>query len=158
MKSLGESLRAERVIERFTSTTCSENFLHVAFSFIILFINGKINHIIFFLIKLNSKFPIITSLGTYQNGVIDLHDAKIIYGVYPLHAFIPDTSSGGYKVDIDLSDYGFTGEMWASVTPRYPIGHPYVSIASVSASKVTLLSDVNVSGAYAQWSVIGKTN
>ena len=107
---------------------------------------------------LNSKFPIITSLGTYQNGVIDLHDAKIIYGVYPLHAFIPDTSSGGYKADIDLSDYGFTGEMWASVTPRYPNGHPYVSIASVSASKVTLLSDVNVSGAYAQWSVIGKTN
>ena len=108
--------------------------------------------------ELNSKFPIITSLGTYQNGVIDLHDAKIIYGIYPLHAFIPDTSSGGYKVDIDLSDYGFTGEMWASVTPRYPNGHPYVSIASVSASKVTLLSDVNVSGAYAQWSVIGKTN
>lgn len=107
---------------------------------------------------LNSKFPIITSLGTYQNGVIDLHDAKIIYGVHPLHAFIPDTSSGGYKADIDLSDYGFTGEMWASVTPRYPNGHPYVSIASVSASKVTLLSDVNVSGAYAQWSVIGKTN
>ena len=108
--------------------------------------------------ELNSKFPIITSLGTYQYGVIDLHDAKIIYGVYPLHAFITDTNSGGYKADIDLSDYGFTGEMWASVTPRYPNGHPYVSIASVSASKMTILSDVNVSGAYAQWSVIGKTN
>ena len=102
--------------------------------------------------------PITQGLSEYERGVVDLHGFKIVFGVYPLHAFISDQNSGGFKADVDISDYGFTGEMWASAIPRYPNGHPYVSIGSVTTNTVTLLSDVNISGAYAEWMVFGVTN
>ena len=97
-------------------------------------------------------------MSEYEHGVIDLHGFKIVFGSYPLHAFIPDASSGGYKADIDISDYGFMGELWSLVGPKYPNGHPYVSTGSVAINKITLLADVNISGAYAQWVVMGETS
>lgn len=105
--------------------------------------------------ELNSKMPIITSMESKQHGVINLHGLKIVYGVYPLHAFVTDQASGGYKATINIASHHLTGNLWCAVTPRYPLGHPYVSAAEVTPENITLLSDAIVKGAYASWMVIG---
>ena len=105
--------------------------------------------------ELNSKMPIITSMESNQQGVINLHGLKIVYGVYPLHAFVTDQASGGYKATINIASHHLTGNLWCAVTPRYPLGHPYVSAAEVTPENITLLSDATVQGAYAAWMVIG---
>lgn len=105
--------------------------------------------------ELNSKLPIITPMEPYKDGVIDLHGLKIVYGTYPLNGFVSDSESGGYKASIDISSHHLTGDLWCAVTPRYPLGHPYVSVAEVTPENITLLSDAIVQGAYAAWMVIG---
>ena len=99
--------------------------------------------------------PIITPMESNQQGVINLHGLKIVYGVYPLHAFITDQASGGYKATINIASHHLTGNLWCAVTPRYPLGHPYVSAAEVTPENITLLSNATVQGAYAAWMVIG---
>ena len=94
----------------------------------------------------------------YQNGVIDLHGLKIVYGTYPLNGFVPDSESGGYKASIDISSHHLTGNLWCAVTPRYPLGHPYTSSAEVTSEEITLLSDAIVPEAYAMWTVIGASS
>lgn len=105
--------------------------------------------------ELNSKMPIITSMESNQHGVINLHGLKIVYGVYPLHAFVTDQASGGYKATINIASHHLTGNLWCAATPRYSLGHPYVSAAEVTPENITLLSDATVQGAYAAWMVIG---
>lgn len=105
--------------------------------------------------ELNSKMPIITSMESNKQGVINLHGLKIVYGVYPLHAFVTDQESGGYKATINIASHHLTGNLWCAVTPRYSLGHPYVSAAEVTPENITLLSDAIVKGAYAAWMVIG---
>ena len=99
--------------------------------------------------------PIITPLESNQDGVINLHGLKIVYGVYPLHAFVSDPGSGGYRATINIASHNLTGNLWCAVTPRYPLGHPYVSVGSITSENITLLSDAIVPGAYAAWMVIG---
>lgn len=99
--------------------------------------------------------PAFTLLTAAQHGVIDLQGIKVIYGSQPLASFVNDPGSGGYKSDIDISSHGLTGNLWCSVAAQYPGGHPIVNIGSVSLRTITLLSDVNISGAYALWVVIG---
>lgn len=104
---------------------------------------------------LNGKLPATTSLTPSQQGVIDLHGLKIVYGTYPLTGFSHDSASGGYKASINIASHKLTGNLWGSVTSQYPLGHPYVSIGDITSDRITLLSDVNVSGAYAMWTVVG---
>lgn len=94
-------------------------------------------------------------MESYKNGVIDLHGLKIVYGVYPLHAFVTDSASGGYKAAINIASHHLTGNLWCAVTPRYSLGHPYVSVAEITPENIMLLSDAIVQGAYAAWMVIG---
>lgn len=75
--------------------------------------------------------------------------------MYPLNVFINHQESGGYAKEIDISKYGLKEPIWATVSPRYPNGHPHVFIGVANANKLILLSDANVSGGYAQWMVIG---
>ena len=105
--------------------------------------------------KLNSKLPAITPLTSEQNGVIDLHGLKIIYGSHPLSAFTSEPASGGYRSNIDISSHGLSGVIWGEVSAQYSQGHPIVIISSISTARLALLSDVSISGAYAFWMVIG---
>lgn len=96
-------------------------------------------------------------LSENQNGVLILESArlKIIYGVYPLNSFANHQESGGYAKELDISEYGLKEPIWATVSPRYPNGHPHVFVGGINANKLILLSDANVSGGYAQWMVVG---
>ena len=107
--------------------------------------------------ELNRNLPQGIPLSAEQSGVLALESAriKIIYGTYPLNAFINHQESGGYAKEIDISKYGLKEPIWATVSPRYPNGHPHVFIGVANANKLILLSDANVSGGYAQWMVIG---
>lgn len=107
--------------------------------------------------KLIRNMPTGQDLLPDQHGVIELKSAnkKIIYGSYPLNGFASDPGSGGYAVNIDISGHGLKGALWASATAQYPAGHPIVCVGSFNTTRLTLLSDVSVSGAYALWFVIG---
>lgn len=96
-------------------------------------------------------------LSAEQNGVLALESArlKIIYGTYPLNAFINHQESGGYAKEFDISKYGLKDPVWGTASARYPNGHPHVFIGVVNANKLILLSDANVSDGYAHWMVIG---
>ena len=107
---------------------------------------------------LNSKMTAITPLQADVNGVINFHGLKIVYGSHPLNAFTRDTASGGYKAEINIASHKLSGSLWGIVTPKYPIGHPYVSIGDITTEKITLLSDASVANAYAQWAVIGQAS
>lgn len=106
--------------------------------------------------ELNRNLPQGIPLSAEQSGVLALESArlKIIYGMYPLNAFTNHQASGGYAVEIDISKYGLKEPIWATVSPRYPNGHPHVFIGVANANKLMLLSDANVSGGYAQWMVV----
>lgn len=101
--------------------------------------------------------PAITPLLSAQQGVIDFHGLKIIYGVHPLAGFSNNPASGGYRVDIDISQHHLTGSLWASVSAEYELGRPEVTMAKVTATRISLLSNVNLSGAYAHWMIVGIT-
>lgn len=109
------------------------------------------------LAELNRKLPKNIPLSENQSGVLILESAriKIIYGIYPLSAFINHQESGGYAKEIDISKYGLKDPVWGTVSTRYPNGHPHAFIGVINANKLILLSDANVSGGYAQWMAIG---
>lgn len=106
---------------------------------------------------INRKLPKNIPLSEKQNGVLILESTriKIIYGAYPLNSFTNHQESGGYAKELDISEYGLKEPIWATVSPRYPNGHPHVFVGEINANKLILLSDANVSGGYAQWMVVG---
>lgn len=104
---------------------------------------------------LNGKLPATTPLTSEQQGVIDLGGIKIVYGMHPLTAFSDDPGSGGYAATIDISSHQLSGNIWAAVSARYRQGRPDVTIGNISSTQIILLSDVSISGAYADWMVIG---
>lgn len=108
--------------------------------------------------EINNKIPKVTSLTSGQNGVIDFHRIKIIYGAYPLSAFSYDSAIKKYTADIDLTSYKLTGSMWANVSALYNQGSPIVTLETVNTSKLSLISDVSISGAQAMWIVIGASS
>lgn len=99
--------------------------------------------------------PATTPLTSSKHGVIDLHGVKIVYGAHPLSAFTRDEAIQKYTADIDISDYGFTGIMWANVSALYNQGSPVVTLETVNTTRLSLISDVSISGAQAMWMVIG---
>lgn len=107
--------------------------------------------------SLNRNLPQGIPLSAEQSGVLALESArlKIIYGTYPLNAFISHQESGGYAKEFDISKYGLKDPVWGTASARYPNGHPHVFIGVVNANKLILLSDANVSDGYAHWMVIG---
>lgn len=107
--------------------------------------------------ELNRNLPQGIPLSAEQSGVLALESArlKIIYGTYPLNAFISHQESGGYAKEFDISKYGLKDPVWGTASARYPNGHPHVFIGVVNANKLILLSDANVSDGYAHWMVIG---
>lgn len=107
--------------------------------------------------ELNRNLPQGIPLSAEQSGVLALESArlKIIYGTYPLNAFINHQESGGYAKEFDISKYGLKDPVWGTASARYPNGHPHVFIGVVNANKLILLSDANVSDGYAHWMVIG---
>lgn len=107
--------------------------------------------------ELNRNLPQGIPLSAEQSGVLALESArlKIIYGTYPLNAFINHQESGGYAKEFDISKYGLKDPVWGTASARYPNGHPHVFIGVVNANELILLSDANVSGGYAHWMVIG---
>lgn len=80
---------------------------------------------------------------------------KIVYGMHPLTAFLDDPGSGGYAATIDISSHKLSGNIWTAVSARYRQGRPDVTIGNISSTQIILLSDVSISGAYADWMVIG---
>lgn len=77
--------------------------------------------------------------------------------MHPLAGFSNNPASGGYRVDIDISQHHLTGSLWASVSAEYELGRPEVTMAKVTATRISLLSNVNLSGAYAHWMIVGIT-
>lgn len=105
-----------------------------------------------------AKLPATTPLTSAQHGVIDLHGIKIVYGAHPLSAFTHDSAIQKYTADTDISDYGFTGIMWANVSALYNQGSPVVTLETVNTTRLSLISDVSIGGAQAMWVVIGASS
>lgn len=108
--------------------------------------------------ELNGKLPVTTPLTSDQHGVIDLHGIKIVYGAHPLSAFSHDSAIQKYTADIDISEHKFTGIMWANVSALYNQGSPVVTMETVNTTRLSLISDVSISGAQAMWTVIGASS
>ena len=98
-----------------------------------------------------------TPLTSSTWGCIKIPIAKlcVVWSVYPMASMTYNSSSGGYEHTLDLSSYGFTGEMQGLVTARYGGGFPRVGIATIGASSARIMSDVNASTGYVHWIVIG---
>lgn len=101
-----------------------------------------------------------TPLSASEYGCVKIPIAKlcIVWGAKRMGDMSYDSASGGYAHTIDLSGYGFTGVLQAFVSSRYGGGFPRVGIATVSASSIKILSDVNVGSGYVHWIVIGQYN
>ena len=69
-----------------------------------------------------------------------------------------DSASGGYAHTVDLSSFSFRDGPQSFVSARYGGGFPRVGIATVSASSIKILSDVNAGSGYVHWIVIGQYN
>lgn len=98
-----------------------------------------------------------TPLSSATRGQLKLPNGYMsVWGVVPLSALTTSPNYGGlYTTTIDLNSYGFLGNSMSTAVPRYP-GHPKISHTWDDASKMlTLVSDVNVSGGFVNWMVIG---
>ena len=81
-----------------------------------------------------------------------------MYGAHPLSAFSHDSVIQKYTADIDISKHKFTGIMWANVSALYNQGSPDVTLETVNATRLSLISDVSIGGAQAMWVVIGASS
>ena len=90
-------------------------------------------------------------------GYVELQNGfKAIYGTYPAQAMIDDRpATGGYSVTIDISKYGLKNPLFSLASPRYSQGHPTVTVHSISENYIKIGCNVNVSGCFVTWIVIG---
>lgn len=90
-------------------------------------------------------------------GYVELQNGfKAIYGTYPAQAMIDDRPyTGGYSVTIDISKYGLKNPLFTLASPRYSQGHPTVTVHSISENYIKIGCNVNVSGCFVTWIVIG---
>lgn len=99
-----------------------------------------------------------TPLINDQLGVIKIPNTKLkfVFGMYPMKALDQTLSLGGYTKTISFKKYEFSDSpLWTVVTSSYPLGHPKCNVLSTTQNTITLWGDVNVSGAYLAWGVLG---
>lgn len=98
-----------------------------------------------------------TPLTSANKGQLKLQNGFLaVWGVVPLTSLSANATFGGLMTaTVDLTSFGLKGSSFSMASPRYP-GHPKISHVWDDTTKIlTLVSDVNPSGGFVQWLVIG---
>lgn len=97
-----------------------------------------------------------THLSQTTNGCVEFENGlKVVYGSYNAGFMSRDSTTDGYSITIDISQYGLNNPLFALASARYDQGHPLATVHSTSVDAIKIGCNVNYDGCFIMWFVIG---